>query len=301
MSLLLATTSKAIADEGSRDEDHNHKDLKPHTHVAYHHVENSCATDVEEICKEEIPPMFMLSADPFFTWVLSSPSTPSSEVYDLNRFIDQMFDSVLVSSSYQSSSSLIFIEVGSPQFIVDFGVARLAAEKQPEEIPQLANELQNYGANMLLNAEDGSDEFRMARRLTEMDTKTINYHVQLPFGRKNCCLRHAFEQQRVSPRCASSISTLEKTFVLEDKFSRRQDAFVNMMWIYVTTLTFLTFMLARRIRKQDDDEAEIDEESIDDNDDFEETVYYAFGDNEQKKTLLPVKKIVYEGVLLQIV
>jgi hypothetical protein len=279
---------------GSRGEDHNHKDLKPHTHIAYHHVENSCATDVEEICKEEIPPMFMLSGDPFFTWILSSPSTPSSEVYDLNRFIDQMFDSVLVSSSYQSSSSLIFIEVGSPQFI-----ARLAAEKQPEEIPQLANELQNYGANMLRNAEDGSDEFRMARRLTEMDTKTINYHVQLPFGRKNCCLRNAFEQQRVSPGCAASISNLEKTFVLEDKFSRRQEAFVNMMWIYVTTLTVLTLMLARRIRKQDDDEAEIDDESIDH--DFEEDVYYAFGDNEQKKLLLPVKKIVYEGVLLQIV
>jgi len=283
--------SKAIAGEGIPDKDHNHNNLKPHTHIAYHHVENACAADVEKICDEAI----LFSGDPFFNWVFSSSTTP--EIYDLNHFIDQMFDSVLVSSASQSSASF-FYGVDPTLIIVDLGVARLAAEKQPEEIPQLAHQLQTYGATMLHNLEDGSEQFRMARRLTEMDTKTINYHVQLPFGPKNCCLRNAFEQQRVSPECAISISSLEKTFVFEDKLSRRQEAFASMMWIYVTTLTVLTIMLALRVRKQD--EAEVDE-SIDSNNHVEEGVYYALGDNVQKKSVQPVKIIVFEGVPLQIV
>jgi len=285
--LLLSTASKIIAGEG----DHNHDNLKPHTHISYHHVENACAADVEKMCQEEI----LFSSDPFFNMLFSSSTM--SGVYDMNRFVDQMFDSVLVSSASHSSNSF-FYEVDPTLIIVDLGVARLAAEKQPEEIPQLAHQLQTYGANLMLsNLENDSDQFRMARRLTEMDTKTINYHVQLPFGSKNCCLRNAFEQHRVSGECAASISSLEKTFVFEDKLSRRQEAFASMMWIYVTTLTVLTIMLALRVRKQD--EAEVDE-FIDGNH-VEADVYYALGENVQKKRVQPVQTIVFEGVPLQIV
>jgi len=289
--LLLSTASKVIADEGFHGKDHSHDNLKPHTHISYHHVENACAADVEKMCNEEL----LFSSDPFFNWVLSSFTT--SGVHDMNHFIDQMFDSVLVSSASQSYASFSY-EVDPTLIIVDLGVARLAAEKQPEEIPQLAHQLQTYGASfMLSNLEDNSEQFRMARRLTEMDTKTINYHVQLPFGPKNCCLRNAFEQYRVSAECAASISSLEKTFVFEDKLSRRQEAFASMMWIYVTTLTALTIMLALRVRKQD--EAEVGE-SIDSNP-VEEDVYYASGDNAKKKRVQPLQTIIFEGVPLQIV
>jgi len=282
--LLLSIASKVTAGE-----DHNHDNLKPHTHISYHHVENACAADVEKMCQEEI----LFSSDPFFNSVFSSSTTP--EVYDLNQFFDQMFDSVVVSSAFQSSTTFLY-EVDPTLIIVDLGVARLAAEKQPQEIPQLAHQLQTYGASMLLNLEDHSEKFRMARRLTEMDTKTINYHVQLPFGRKNCCLRNAFEQHRVSTECAASISSLENTFVFEDKHSYRQEALASMMLIYVTTLTVLTIMLALRVKKQD--EAEVDE-SIGSS--HVEDVYYAFGDNVQKKSVQPLQTIIFEGVPLQIV
>jgi len=248
--LVLASASMAGADEGVHGHDHNK--LKPHSHIAYHNVENACARDVETICvpKEEHPPMFLLSGDPFFDWIfVSSQNVPAPpEVHDLNLFIDQMFNSVLVSSSSRESTTLWFHEVESPQLIVDVAVARLAAEKEPDEIPQLAHQLQKHGASLLQDTESGSEHHQMARRLTEMDTKTINYHVQLPFGQKNCCLRKAFEHQIVSDKCAHSIKMLENTFVLETEFSRRQEAFIGTMLLYITTSLLLMMVMARHVR-----------------------------------------------------
>jgi len=267
--------------------------LKHYSDSAYDRVENTCAVDVETLCvpKEEFKPMFMLSGDPFLDWMFlpSASIPPPPEVHDLNLFIDQMFNSILMSTALQGSTTLIVeVEAASPQSFVDLGVARLAAEKEPDEIPQLAHQLQKYGANLLRDSEDGSERHRMARRLTEMDTKTINYHVQLPFGSKNCCLRSAFENQMVSEECARSIAILEKTFLLEDEF--------NMMWILITSLALLIALLALSVKCGEESIGEV----------IEEDAYYAMedcsdGEYDQYKRIVPVKKIVVEGVPVQIV
>merc|ERR1711869_83179 len=110
------------------------------------------------------------------------------------------------------------------------------------------------------------------------DTKTINYHVQLPFGVKNCCLRSAFENQMVSDECARSISILEKTFLLENK--------LNMMWMLITSLALLIALLALSVKCGEEESNEV----------VEEDAYYAMEDccveeDEQGKKILPVKKI----------
>jgi hypothetical protein len=93
--------------------------------------------------------------------------------------------------------------------MIDSMAAKLAAEKEPEEIPQLALELQAYGAEMMQNHEEDSVGHRMARRLTEMDAKTIQNNVRLPFGcPKNRCLKESMTQNKVSEECAHSIRQL---------------------------------------------------------------------------------------------
>lgn len=283
--LLLASATKPSAAEVGNG-------LKQYSDSAYDRVENTCAVDVETLCapKEEFKPMFMLSGDPFLDWMfLPSASIPTPpEASDLNLFIDLMFNSILLSTAFQGSSTLIFEVESSPQSFVDLGVARLAAEKEPDEIPQLAYQLQTYGASLLRDSEDGSERHRMARRLTEMDTNTINYHVQLPFGPKNCCLRSAFENQMVSEECARSITILEKTFLIEEQF--------NMMWIIITSLALLATLLALSVKCGEESIGEV----------IEEDAYYAMEDccdeeDVQHKRILPVKKIVVEGVPVQIV
>jgi len=329
--MLLASALKADAD----DVVHIHDNLMPHSHTAYHNVESACARDVEVICtpQEEYQPMFLLSGDPFFDWIFVSSTAAANvptppEVHDLNQFIDQMFSSVLVSSASHESSTVWFHEVESPELIVDVGVARLAAEKEPDEIPQLALQLQKHGASLLQNSESGSEHHQMARRLTEMDAKTINYNVQLPFGRKNCCLKKAFQQQMVSEKCAYSISMLENTFVLETKFIRREEALISTMLIYITTFILLTIVMARHVRARVQNrrrrikrkvmmavysnptirkqvELEIGESICHvvkgNSRDSSENSCENKANVQNNKDVLPVKKIVCEGVLLQIV
>lgn len=329
--MLLANALMAGADEVVV---HSHDNLMPHSHVAYHTVESACARDVEAICipKEEYPTMLLLSGDPFFDWIFVSsaaanvPTPP--EVHDLNQFIDQMFNSVLVSSASHESSTVWFHEVESPELIVDVGVARLAAEKEPDEIPQLALQLQKYGASLLQDSESGSEHHQMARRLTEMDAKTINYNVQLPFGRKNCCLKKAFQQQMVSEKCAYSISMLENTFVLETKFSRREEALISTMLIYITTFVLLTIVMARHVRARIQSRRRRIKRkvimAVYSNPAIRKQVELEIGESichvvkgnsrdssgnccekkanvQNNKDVLPVKKIVCEGVPLQIV
>jgi len=263
--MLLAIASKANAGEGI-----GHNDLHTFSHVAYHNVENSCASDVENYCVrvvEEQPPllmMFPLFGDPFLDWIFASSATAQNvptppEVHDLNQFIDQMFaSSFLVSSASaaaaageeppSSASTTVWFHELTPQTFIDTGITRLAAEKEPEEIPQLAQQLQKYGANLLHDVEAGSERHQMARRLTEMDTKTINYHVQLPFGRKNSCLKWAFEQELVSEKCSHSILVLEHTFVYESQ----QEAFfakTGTVFCFYLIFTILLTRYAHGIRQ----------------------------------------------------
>lgn len=328
--LAIASKAKANAGEAIRSQV-SHDDLEPFSHFAYHDVQNLCASDVETYCipKEDPPVMFLLSGDPFLDWIFAPPATldvpTPPEIDDLDRFIGQMFNSFLVSSALTSESSTIvwFHEV-SPETFVDAGVTRLAAEKEPEEIPELAHQLQKYGASLLQDSEAGSEQLQMARRLTEMDTKTINYHVQLPFGRsENCCLKWAFEQEIVSEKCAHSIRMLESTFVFETELSRHKQAFVvkTMVLHFVSYLMFMLLLaqyfrarrLGRRRLKQNIIQAVYTNPSIRKQVELEigESIDYGVKEDLlvshrgkkaiRNKTLRHSKKIVYEGIPLQVV
>eukprot|EP00539_Tryblionella_compressa_P010342 CAMPEP_0178800274 /NCGR_PEP_ID=MMETSP0745-20121128/12743_1 /TAXON_ID=913974 /ORGANISM="Nitzschia punctata, Strain CCMP561" /LENGTH=528 /DNA_ID=CAMNT_0020459065 /DNA_START=13 /DNA_END=1599 /DNA_ORIENTATION=+ len=253
--VVLATVSPcAVAHNGHH---HDHNDLKPHTHVAYHHVESACAADVEALCgpkNDLISKPHPTSGDPFLDWILFAPASvaPPSEMQDLNLFMDRMFDSVFEPRSPQISI-VWFSEalLEEPHLVVDSAVAKLAADKEPEEIPQLAHELQKYGEGLLHDADVHGERHRMARRLTEMDTKKIQQQVSLPFGSaKNNCLREVFESHKVSRECAHSIHVLERTFVLENELDRRQGVFIGMMWIYIAALGVLMILVARNYRSR---------------------------------------------------
>jgi len=248
--LLFAIASKARASEGTDNHIH-HDDLKVQSHTAYHNVESSCAMDVELLCvPQENPLMSLLSGDPFFDWIsisstVSYPPT-SDEAYSIIFFVDQMFDSVLAPCASREPSIFFFQEVESPQLIVEDRGAQFSTENESDEVPQLAHELQNYGASLLQDVETGSEQYQLARRLTEIDTKKIDYHVELPFGSKNYCLRKAVEQEMVSEKCARSIWMLENTFALETDFTRRQEAFMKSLLICMASFAVLISLLLAR-------------------------------------------------------
>jgi hypothetical protein len=255
LSSLPTTTSIDHHHDGYQHHN-NHDNLKPHTHVAYHHVEAACAEDVEALCSPK-PDVFSLphpsSGDPFLDWVLFAPPSenPPPELQDFPFFMNRLFDSVLEPRPPQVSF-LWFEEAEEeePHMVVDSAVSRLAMNKQPEEIPLLAHQLQQFGEGMLHDAElRGERHLRMARRLTEMDSLSILQHASLPFGcPKNRCLREAFAEHKVSNECARSLEILERTFMLENELDRRQGIFIGMMWIYIAALALLMILVARNYR-----------------------------------------------------
>jgi hypothetical protein len=221
--------------------------LRPHTHIAYHHVESACAADVEALCEikqEELPQTL---GDPFLDWVFLSatPTPPPPEIEDISRFLDSFFSAPI------SQVSIYWYEEPqqAPHFMIDTAAAKLAAEKEPEEIPALAYQLQNYGEKMMQMHEEDSLHHLMGRRLTEMDATTIQHHVRLPFGcPKNRCLRDAMVQNKVSDECARSMHQLETTYELEEELELRQEDFVGMVWVYICVLCILLVLLARKYR-----------------------------------------------------
>ena len=234
--------------------------MKPHTHVAYHHVESACAADVETLCSPKDAFLSMAkphptSGDPFLDWVLFAPASdpPPQEVQDVQMFMDRVMESILQPPSPPVPVFWVQHVVFEEPTVVDAAVSRLAADKEPEEIPQLAHQLQKYGEGLLHDtdaaASNNGERHHMARRLMEMNTKTIQNHVSLPFGcARNRCLREAYESHRVSRECAHSMHVLEKTFVLENELDRRQGVFLGMMWLYICALALLMVLVARNYR-----------------------------------------------------
>jgi hypothetical protein len=134
--------------------------------------------------------------------------------------------------------------------VIDSAVSRLAMNKQPEEIPLLAHQLQLFGEGLLRDAEMHEERrLTMARRLTEMDPVTIQRHVSMPFGcPKNRCLREALADHKLSNECARSIEVLDRTSVMENDLDRRQGIFMGMTWIYIASLALLMIVVAQNYR-----------------------------------------------------
>lgn len=241
--------------------DEEHHPLRPHTHVAYHHVEKACASDVELLCtRQETPETF---GDPFLDWMLLPSSTtsdsPFGDMDDIGAIMDRMMGSVLVAPPFTTTITVFTAgvertpEEASMQdinFVVDSTAAKLATEKEPEELPELAEQLQTYGHELMIRSEEGNPEHHLGRRLTEMDANTLHHHVRLPFGcEKNACLLNAAQQFRVSPDCAHSIEELQIVNQLEKNLEERQEATLRFMAAYLVVL-MLVLIVALKKSKQ---------------------------------------------------
>merc|ERR1712032_1509435 len=194
----------------------------------------------------------------------------------------------------------------TPTTIVDYGVAKLAAEKEPDEIPLLAQQLQSYGANVLSTANGDPIRTSMARRLTEIDPQTMQTNAQLPFCRKkNKCLQEAYEAQKVSSECADSIRALETATVIVNKEKDRvleadqqgrtdESSMSKLMWVYFAIFAVYSIsMLVLPLVVKDKEETEYELSEDDD------AVYYALQD--ETKPIKPTMKVAYEGIPVTIV
>ena len=231
---------------------HGHEESfhnRPNSHVMFHHVETACAADVEHFCSEPTS-QFLSTGDPFLDWIFSPFAPPPPEFQDITKIMDRLFDPQFLEPS-RDYVTFFFVQEPQnvPHFLVDSATSKAAEELEPQEIPQLANDLQKYGNEILSKLDnDSSLHYEMARRLTEMDTKMIQNYVSLPFGcAKNQCLRRALQDGRLSPGCQSSIERLESTFSLEIELEQRQELFLGMMMVYLFTLVVLAILIRRRM------------------------------------------------------
>jgi hypothetical protein len=233
---------------------HGHEEAfhnRPHSHVMFHHVESACAADVEKFCDVQGGASPQSTGDPFLDWIFLPFAPPPPEIRDLGMILDRLFDPRFLEPSLEHVT-FFFVEQPhheAPHFLIDSAAAKVAKEREPEEIPQLAHDLQRYGNNMLKQFdEDSSFHYKMARRLSEMDAKTIQHHVKLPFGcAKNQCLRRALVEGKLSKECQSNIERLEATFILEAQLEQRQALFYGMMLVYLCTLVILAIMVHRKM------------------------------------------------------
>jgi len=193
---------------------------------------------------------FLSTGDPFLDWIFSPIAPPPPEFQDITKIMDRLFDPQFLEPSRDYVTLFIVQEPQNvPYFLIDSATSKAAEELEPQEIPQLANDLQKYGNEILSKLDnDSSMHYKMARRLTEMDAKRIQNYVSLPFGcAKNQCLRRAFREGRLSPGCQSSIERLESTFSLEVELEQRQELFLGMMMVYLFTLVVLAILIRRKM------------------------------------------------------
>ena len=198
---------------GGEDQDDAHGYLKPHTHIAYHHVENACREDVQELCTVEEPDDSSNSIhsfrDPLLDWIFLPPQqqttrTPSpfqlmiDRQREIDSIMDQMFDValrvpstyfVMIESSTPSYEHHQFLRSSNqnaepeppttllkPDHVVDSVVSKLAQETPDEEIPLLARQIVQQGKKFLHHPDD--DRRRLARRLTQVEPDSLKKQQQ---------------------------------------------------------------------------------------------------------------------------
>lgn len=263
----------------------DHNSLRPHTHVAFHHVETACAQDVLDFCTPQQPrqpPMTL--GDPFLDWMfvpLAPPppmrnlEQPSNEMDEISAIMDRMFDSFfqmpsdmpIITITYESYRVPIQKEqppkaIEEPpkkpeekqmqdiNFMVDSTAGKLASETSIEEMPQLAEKLQTYGQELMQKEGEDSLKHHVGRRLTEMDCHKLKQHrMLLPFGEKNACLKNAFSLGKVSPGCSRSIQELQMVAQLEKELEHRHDTVMNLMSVYLGLLVVVLVLICRRARQ----------------------------------------------------
>ena len=244
--------------QGGHHEHHHHSDgdhnsMRPHTHIAYHHVEMACAADVERLCPVEQPSLLFFD-DPILNWLLmpTGPSPPIPELDNIGPLIDQMMESAL---AMPITFSVVVIEDSQEESqmmappaeqVVETFVSKMAQE-QPEEIPLLAQQLVQHG-HQVLEQDDATEELRhLARRLTEVKPDQMYHGVHLPFGcSRNRCLMAASQEGMVSGPCLATMTQLQQVNEMEIILEEQQGDFLTMMWVYCLLLIMALVLMGRR-------------------------------------------------------
>jgi hypothetical protein len=185
----------------AEEEDHlNHLNtpVRPHTHIAWRHVETACAKEAEYFCsrKLDLEAQVRSTGDPFLDWMFSPtlPYSAQSEMLDVSEVMDRMVQSFFASSMPVARTTVIFSSNGfishdegqeekEPEdqklqdinFVADSTAEKLASVAQ--DIPDLAQKLQQYGQTLVQRTEEGSESNHFGRRLTEMDAEYLMNNV----------------------------------------------------------------------------------------------------------------------------
>jgi len=248
--------SSAMAHSG-HDAHVNFYHDKPHSHVAYHHVEQACARDIETFCTAPSAQSPLLV--PNMEWAFPS----DNEIMEIIQTMDRVMESFFAMPPPSSTSSHYgTITIYTPEmihqspkratvhdlnFVADSTASELASQTKPEEIPQLAQKLNQYGEQLMASSEEGKPDHHIGRRLTEMDAETLHNHLQLPFGStKNACLMHMLPH--VSKACLTSVKDLDNTSYYEVKLQETQASQMMYMLMYLSLLMIFLALVVKKTR-----------------------------------------------------
>jgi len=259
-SIFLLSSSSAMAYDGEGHHGHGgdhhahpYQD-RPYSHVAYHHVEQACAKDVEFFCTAPTTAHPLLSQ---LEWAFPS----EIELMEISHAMDLMMDSFFTMAPPSEHHHTIAIYAPDTQhqspkrvtlhdlnFVADSTASQLASQTEPEHIPALAEQLNDYGKHLMASSKEGKPDHHIGRRLTEMDATTLGPHVRLPFGcHKNACLMNALPL--VSPECDRSLKELQSISALEYQMEETREEQSLYMLLHFSLFLIFMALVIKKARK----------------------------------------------------
>jgi len=203
----------------------------------FEQVGAQCQDDVNQFCGNgafqptagpfsllnEMPSFFMMNELPSIVdSLMKSALTDFAQVPEFPaapQNVEAQAPRTIVTVRSSSSPMMMMTENNNSPF-EDLFVRQMLSQFVPmvtvHETDSLAQRLSEHGHVMLERIpEQGSNEFRIARRLSEVtadDVNKVRNDLFLPFGpEKSQCLFEAYHQRRVSQDCGNSLYALEQT------------------------------------------------------------------------------------------
>jgi len=251
--------SSAMAHQGHGPHGHRHAGEhayrnKPHSHIAYHHVEQACTRDIETFCTAPSvqSPLLLSNVE----WAFPS----ERELMEIAHTMDLMMESFF--SMPPSREHVGKVTIYTPEmihqspkratvhdlnFVADSTASELASQTKLEEIPQLAQKLNQFGEQLMASSQVGRPDHHIGRRLTEMDAGTLHSHLQLPFGsHKNACLMQMLPL--VSKGCQTAVKELDNISYMEHKIQENQESQAMYVLMYLSLLMIFLALVVKKTR-----------------------------------------------------
>jgi len=141
-------------------------------------------------------------------------------------------------------------------------IAQSQAQAPPpcdEELPKLAEGLQQYGKQVLADQAEGSapdaaadTKVHVARRLSEVTTRDLErlrQKLRLPFTKdERMCLAQNYRQ--LSSKCARSIHIFREVAEGEIKYAKEQSEFCSLLWVYIALVSVLMVFVVLKFQKR---------------------------------------------------